>query len=167
MGFGMEFPEGVDPAGADLLADCLRTVFTDGTASGANSQIPGDLELAGKTGTTSDHRDAWFAGFSPRMTAVVWVGPDIAASAPSPSPTGAIKQKILTGATAALPIWIEFMREYIKLRGDRENPPKFEAPGNIIFVAVDRTTGETTGDPSATINEAFISGTQPEIPPGL
>jgi hypothetical protein len=53
------------------------------------------------------------------------------------------------------------MREYIALRGNREQPPEFEAPGNIIFVPIDRSTGQPAGDPSLTINEAFISGTQP------
>jgi penicillin-binding protein 1A len=70
-----------------------------------------------------------------------------------------------TGGVTALPIWIDFMREYIALRGDRKNPPKFEPPGNIIFVAVDRATGDSTADPAAAIDEAFISGTQPDKPP--
>jgi membrane carboxypeptidase/penicillin-binding protein len=65
----------------------------------------------------------------------------------------------------ALPIWIDFMREYIKLRGDREKPPEFAPPGNIVFVAVDGATGTTTPDTGGAINEAFISGTQPEKPP--
>ena len=56
-----------------------------------------------------------------------------------------------TGATAALPIWTEFMRAYIDARGDRKNPPDFEAPGNIVFVTLD--SGST---------EAFINGTQPQ-----
>jgi penicillin-binding protein 1A len=70
-----------------------------------------------------------------------------------------------TGGVTALPIWIEFMREYIDLRGDRKNPPQFEPPGNIIFVPVDSATGSSTADSAAAINEAFISGTQPERPP--
>ena len=55
-----------------------------------------------------------------------------------------------TGATAALPIWIDFMRAYIDAYGDRKNPPSFDAPGNIAFVTLD--SGMT---------EAFINGTQP------
>jgi penicillin-binding protein 1A len=66
-----------------------------------------------------------------------------------------------TGTTAALPIWIDIMRAYLEGR-DRENPPQFEAPGNIVFVPVDRATGQPVeaGTPQA-ITEAFITGTQP------
>jgi membrane carboxypeptidase/penicillin-binding protein len=56
-----------------------------------------------------------------------------------------------TGATAALPIWMDFMRVYIDKRGNRENPPQFDAPGNIAFVTLD-----------SGITEAFINGTQPQ-----
>ena len=65
-----------------------------------------------------------------------------------------------TGATAALPIWIEVMKAYLAKRG-RENPPSFQAPGNIVFVPVDKSTGApSNGDD--TITDAFIAGTQPE-----
>jgi penicillin-binding protein 1A len=65
----------------------------------------------------------------------------------------------MTGAEAALPIWLEIFKTWI---GDRKDPPKFEAPGNIVFVAVDKASGNAAnpGDPGA-INEAFIAGTQP------
>jgi len=56
-----------------------------------------------------------------------------------------------TGATAALPIWMDFMKVYIEKRGDRAMPPKFEPPGNIVFVTLD-----------SGITEAFINGTQPQ-----
>jgi penicillin-binding protein 1A len=56
-----------------------------------------------------------------------------------------------TGATAALPIWIDFMRAYIASREDRERPPDFEPPGNIAFVTLD-----------SGVTEAFINGTQPQ-----
>jgi penicillin-binding protein 1A len=67
-----------------------------------------------------------------------------------------------TGTTAALPIWIDFMQAYLDLRADRENPPAFEPPGNIVFMAVDKGTGEPSldGAPNA-VTEAFLSGTQP------
>ena len=59
-------------------------------------------------------------------------------------------------------MWIEFMKAYIDLYGDRDNPPVFESPGNIVFMQVNRNTGEpaSPGD-EAVVNEAFISGTQP------
>jgi membrane carboxypeptidase/penicillin-binding protein len=59
-------------------------------------------------------------------------------------------------------MWIDFMRAYIDLYGDRENPPKFDSPGNIVFMTVNRETGEpVAGDGEGTVNEAFLSGTQP------
>jgi hypothetical protein len=60
---------------------------------------------------------------------------------------------------------MDFMREYIAMRGNREEPPTFEPPGNIVFAMVDRATGEPAADPGGAINEAFIAGTQPERPP--
>ena len=65
----------------------------------------------------------------------------------------------MTGAEAALPIWMDIMKAWI---GDRKEPPTFEAPGNIVFVSIDKGTGEVAG-PTTTgvISEAFIAGTQP------
>jgi penicillin-binding protein 1A len=137
---------------AFVMTNLLRGVVQRGTAAAA-SQL--DWPLAGKTGTVDDYTDAWFVGFDPRITVGVWVGYD------EKKPIGYGE----TGTVTALPIWIDFMREYIKLRGDRKNPPEFEPPGNIVFVAVDRATGTTDGGSGATITEAFISGTQPEKPP--
>ena len=79
-----------------VVAHMMRAVLDDGTARGARKAgLTGDA--AGKTGTTNDLRDAWFAGFTPHLLAVVWVGYD------DNRPLG------LTGAQAALPIWTEFM----------------------------------------------------------
>ena len=67
-----------------------------------------------------------------------------------------------TGTTAALPMWMDFMRSYIELRGNREQMPAFDPPGNIVFMAVDRNTGEPLPDgQDDAITEAFLSGTQP------
>jgi membrane carboxypeptidase/penicillin-binding protein len=63
---------------------------------------------------------------------------------------------------AALPIWMDVMKAYIEKRGDRQNPPVFEAPGNIVFVTVDRLTGQPlSADAPGALSEAFIAGTQP------
>ena len=64
-----------------------------------------------------------------------------------------------TGAEAALPIWIDIMKAWI---GERKEPPTFEPPGNIVFVSIDKGSGNVTADgaPGA-ISEAFIAGTQP------
>jgi penicillin-binding protein 1A len=65
-----------------------------------------------------------------------------------------------TGAQAALPIWMDFMKAYIEKRG-RANVPEFSPPGNIVFLAVDRRSGSPTVEATNAINEAFISGTEP------
>ena len=60
-------------------------------------------------------------------------------------------------------MWIEFMKTYIELRGNREQPPTFDPPGNIVFMAVDRNSGEPVTDgQDGAITEAFLSGTQPQ-----
>jgi penicillin-binding protein 1A len=146
-------PEAHDAIRADtafVMTNLLRGVIQHGTAGQAAAL---DWPLGGKTGTTNDYTDAWFIGFDPTMTVGVWVGYD-EKKALGPAETGSV---------AALPIWMDFMRRYIELRGDREAMPEFQAPGNIVFVAVDRTTGSpATSDVSSAITEAFISGTQPQ-----
>jgi len=63
-------------------------------------------------------------------------------------------------------VWMDFMKAYLDLRADREHPPEFDAPGNIVFMAVDRSTGEpVTADAPNAVTEAFLSGTQPMAVP--
>jgi membrane carboxypeptidase/penicillin-binding protein len=65
----------------------------------------------------------------------------------------------MSGAEAALPIWMEIFKTWI---GDRKDPPKFEPPGNIVFVPIDKTTGAAQdADTPGAFSEAFIAGTQP------
>jgi penicillin-binding protein 1A len=134
---------------AYVMTNMLRGVVQRGTAAAAAAL---KWPLGGKTGTVDDNTDAWFVGFDPNLTVGVWVGLD------EKKPLGANE----TGAVAALPIWMEFMKAYIAGRPDKDDPPEFEAPGNIVFLPVDRTSGVVT-DPEVpgTIPEAFISGTQP------
>jgi penicillin-binding protein 1A len=145
-------PQPKDAIRADtafVLTNLMQGVVQHGTAAAANAL---DWPLAGKTGTVDDNTDAWFVGFDPNITVGVWIGND------EKKPIGYNE----TGTTAALPMWMEFMKVYIELYGDRENPPKFDSPGNIIFMPVDRATGEPAGaDSGAVVTEAFISGTQP------
>jgi penicillin-binding protein 1A len=134
---------------AYVMTSLMRGVVQRGTAAAAAAL---DWPLGGKTGTTNDYTDAWFTGFDPNITVGVWIGYD------DKKPLGPSE----TGAAAALPIWIDFMKAYIEKRGDRQNPPAFEAPGNIVFVSVDRATGQPLGvDAPGAITEAFIAGTQP------
>jgi penicillin-binding protein 1A len=134
-------PEAREAIRADtafVMTHLLRGVVQRGTAAAARAL---DWPLGGKTGTVDDNTDAWFVGFDPDITVGVWVGHD------QKRPIGPNE----TGATAALPIWMEFMSAYIEANGDRKNPPEFEAPGNIVFVTLD-----------SGITEAFINGTQPQ-----
>lgn len=134
---------------AFILTNLMQGVVRNGTAAAANAL---NWPIAGKTGTVDDNTDAWFVGFDPNITVGVWLGND------EKKPIGYNE----TGTTAALPMWMDFMKVYIELYGNRENPPKFESPGNIVFMPVDRNTGEpVSGTTEAVVNEAFISGTQP------
>ena len=138
---------------AYVMTNMLRGVLslrgTGAKAAGMAAAWP----LAGKTGTVDDNTDAWFVGFDPDITVGVWLGFDDKRKS-----LGAVEQ----GAFAALPIWMDFMKAYIDGRPDKDDPPEFAAPGNIVFLAVDQTNGSVL--PSATpgsVHEAFISGTQP------
>ena len=129
---------------AFVMTNLLRGVIQRGTGGAAAAL---DWPLAGKTGTVDDYTDTWFIGFDPNITVGVWVGYD------EKKPIGGSSNGE-TGATAALPIWMDFMRAYIDAHGDRKNPPAFDAPGNIAFVTLD-----------SGITEAFINGTQPRPQP--
>ena len=133
---------------AYVMTSMLRGVVQRGTAASAAAL---DWPLAGKTGTVNDYTDAWFVGFDPEITLGVWLGYD------EKKPIGNGE----TGTTAALPIWIDIMKAYLEGR-DRATAPAFDAPGNIVFVTVDRYSGEPVDEGvTPTITEAFIAGTQP------
>ena len=142
-------PEPRDAIRADtafVLTNLLRGVVQRGTATKAAAL---NWPVGGKTGTTDDYTDAWFIGFDPDITIGVWIGLD------QKKPLG----NNMTGGDAALPVWIEIMKAWI---GDRKEAPSFDPPGNIVFVAVDRSTGGMADEATAgAINEAFIAGTQP------
>ena len=127
-----------------LVTSLLEGVLLRGTAAGAAAGIPG--ELAGKTGTTNQQRDAWFAGYAPERTTVVWVGYD---------DNGKTR---LSGARAALPIWIRFMA--------RVAPPggyaSFASPPGVTTASIDPTTGKlATGFCPSVITEVFREGEVP------
>lgn len=87
---------------AAQMVDLMRGVVTGGTATAANSL---GHPLAGKTGTVNDYTDAWFIGYDPAVTCGVWIG-----YSDSKKPLGRGE----AGASAALPFWIDFMRDYLK-----------------------------------------------------
>jgi penicillin-binding protein 1A len=135
-----------------MMTSLLRGVVLRGTAIRAAS-MANSWPLAGKTGTVDDNTDAWFIGFDPDITVGVWIGND-----DKRKTLGTAEQ----GSLAALPMWMEFMKAYIESRPDKEHPPEFEAPGNIVFLSVDKGTGAVTApDAPGAITQAFISGTQP------
>lgn len=117
----------IDPRNAFLMSSLMRDVVRSGTAARAMSL--GRNDLAGKTGTTNDHFDAWFAGFNPNLVAISWIGFD------NPSDLGNNE----TGGQAALPIWMYYMAKALK--GVKELP--FEPPPGIVMVPL---AGELTKD---------------------
>jgi penicillin-binding protein 1A len=136
---------------AFVMTNLLKGVLVRGTAIRA-AEMASKWPLAGKTGTVDDNTDAWFIGFDPDITVGVWIGFDEKKS------MGNSEQ----GSFAALPMWMEFMKAYIDGRSDKEEPPAFDPPGNIIFMQVDKTTGAIqSADAPGSIHEAFIAGTQP------
>lgn len=144
-------PKVIEVLRADIAY--LMTYLLEGvTESGTGAQAARELNrpVAGKTGTTDDLADAWFVGFSPSLVAGVWVGFD--------------QKKSLgegeTGARAALPIWINFMK------GAHKGKPaeSFSRPANIVYVPIDRRTGlRATVESSCPVTflEAFLEGTEP------
>ena len=138
---------------AYVMTNMLRGVMTARGTGARAAMMASSWPLAGKTGTVDDNTDAWFIGFDPDITVGVWIGNDDKRKS-----LGTAEQ----GSLAALPMWMEFMQGYIAGRDDKDDPPDFQAPGNIVFLPVDQKTGAVL-PPTAkgAINEAFISGTQP------
>ena len=115
--------ETVDPGATYIVTTALNEVTRRGTARALQQLLPERLQVAGKTGTTNDLRDSWFAGYTGSHLAVVWVGRD------DNAPTG------LTGASGALPVWADLMRN-IPTR-----PLAPSRPENVTWVLVDPETG--------------------------
>ncbi len=134
------------PDSAFLVTSMLRSALDTGTAAAARRD--GFVhDAAGKTGTSNDLRDAWFAGFTPTLLTVVWVGMD------DDSPLG------LTGAEAALPIWTAFMRNALAER----TVPGFMPPPRVTVVDVCGDTGRrATAACPRPVAEAFVEGTEPD-----
>jgi penicillin-binding protein 1A len=138
-----------------LVLNVLEGVIDRGTGVSARN-LPANL--AGKTGTTDDYTDAWFVGFSPRITVGVWVGRD------RKIPIG----KKMTGAKAAQPIWDSFMAAYLETLTAAERGEDFQVPAGVVFTPVDADTGERAVPPcgyqKSVILEAFLDGTEPTEP---
>ncbi len=157
-------PDGLDPRyarqvlppeNAFIMNSLMREVIRTGTGTRALELERGDL--AGKTGTTNDFRDAWFSGFNRDVVATVWVGFD------QPRTLG----KSESGARAALPIWIDYMRTALEGMPERDLP----VPENVVEGFIDGETGEAVAaESSGAVREYFIMGTEPHMnapAPGL
>ncbi len=132
----------IDPQVAFLMNTMMRDVILQGTGRGA--LVLQRKDLAGKTGTTNDQRDAWFAGFNRNVVTIAWVGFD------NPQPLGDRE----TGSRAALPMWIDYMRAAL---AEREEMPLIQPPG-IVTVRIDTRTGELAeADSSEAMFEYFRS----------
>ncbi len=133
----------LEPAPTFLVNTALEQVTQRGTGRALQSLLPGRA-VAGKTGTTNDLRDSWFAGFDGRRVGVVWVGRDDNASAG------------LTGSAGALRVWADMMRAVPSA------PRQVEAPAGIEWARVDAAAGRSV---STRCNEAqrlpFARGSVP------
>lgn len=140
----------VDPQSTYLVVDMMKAVLEAGTARAA--RFWGfDRPAGGKTGTTNDYRDAWFIGYTPQLVAAVWVGFDDNRQMRDKNGRG------ITGARAALPIWVEFMKNALK----NEPYQYFPIPLGIVFANVDPKTGQEVLDEySESIRVAIKSGTK-------
>jgi penicillin-binding protein 1B len=138
--------EALHPATAFIITDFLTGTFDRGTARSAR-QLGFQWRAAGKTGTTDEARDAWFAGYTPELLTVVWVGYD------DNRPLG------LTGAQAALPIWVDFMKAALAGRPSQD----FSPPSGVVRATVDPVSGDIAhaGCPLA-VEEVFIAGSEPQ-----
>ena len=120
----------IDARNAFVMDSMLHDVVRYGTAARAMSL--GRKDLAGKTGTTNDLVDAWFAGYQPTLVAVAWIGFD------QPRKLGNNE----TGSAAALPMWINYMAKALKGVDEMFQ----QAPEGVVSVKVDPDTGQPAGD---------------------
>ena len=117
----------IDPRTIYQLNSMLQDVITRGTGSRARALNRQDL--AGKTGTTNDQKDGWFAGYNGDYATVVWVGFD------QPAPLGRREY----GSTTALPIWTDFMAAALEGRPEHSQPQ----PEGLVSVRIDPYTGRS------------------------
>jgi penicillin-binding protein 1A len=141
-------PRVISEDNAFIMTSIMQDVIKRGT--GRRALELGRADLAGKTGTTNEFRDAWFSGFTPDLEATAWIGFD------QPSSLGPGE----AGARAALPIWIDFMAAALKGVPEHQLP----VPKDLVAMSVDRNTGDPTDpeDPTAIV-EYFIPGTEPKV----
>jgi len=140
-----EAPRVISEQTAYIMTYLLREVVLYGTGRSVRAL---GRTCGGKTGTTNDFLDAWFMGFTRDVVTGVWVGFD-----DPDKPIGRFE----TGAKTASPIWLRYMRESVKRFPEKD----FDVPEGIVFVNIDKETGKLADEPSNSVYEAFVEGTEP------
>ena len=134
----------VDPAATYIVNTMMQEVMHEGTGHAAYASFPKDYGLVGKTGTTNDAKDSWFAGYTGDYLSVVWVGRD------DNKPIG------LTGANGALPIWTALMQKI------STQAVTLIAPDNVKSLWVNSETGLLTQDSCGSTKQyPYIVGSEP------
>ncbi len=136
--------QAADPAAVFLLTRNLVEVTEAGTGAGLRRYLPAGLRVAGKTGTTNDLRDSWFAGFSADRVAVAWVGRD------DNTTTG------LTGAQGALPVWGDLMASL------DDGSLRLNPPAGIEYHWVDQSGRLASEACEGAVAFPFIAGSEPQ-----
>jgi penicillin-binding protein 1A len=149
-------PQGISvisPQTAYLATSMLEDVVKYGTAVRARSL---GIPAAGKTGTTNDYNDAWFIGYTTELAAGVWVGFDNVHSLGSKE----------TGSRAALPIWIDFMKQAAsesEPSDGGDDKRSFPVPEGIVTAVIDPLTGLLATNETEKMVEFFKEGTVPRV----
>jgi penicillin-binding protein 1B len=142
--FGLSVEQRFAPESVFLLNTALQHAVSDGTAQPLNRYVSASHKVAGKTGTTNNLRDSWFADFTGDRLAVIWIGRD------DNKPAG------VTGAAGALVAWGEIMRSL------RPQPLELIEPPRITWTSVDKKTlAATSSFNRDSISLPFIAGTEP------
>lgn len=137
----------LSPATAFIVTSMLKDVLITGTAKSLK-KFSQEHPAAGKTGTTSDYRDAWFIGYTPRMVTGIWIGHD------QPRSGG----RGFTGGAIAAPIWETFMRQALAAGPSTD----FAQPDSVVTIAVDPGTGHpATQDCPERRDEFFVLEHEP------
>ncbi|HEX6135316.1 MAG TPA: PBP1A family penicillin-binding protein [Longimicrobiales bacterium] len=141
-----------------ITRDFMQTALNNGSGyparDPAQGNLPFDITAAGKTGTTNDYTDVWFAGFTPDLVAVVWFGFD--------RPRRIMNNA--AGGRLAAPVWGDFMRRiYVGEDAELPTPQPWPWPEGIVAREIDRETGRLANEwcPINVVTEYFIAGTEP------
>ncbi|MCX8094074.1 MAG: PBP1A family penicillin-binding protein [Candidatus Goldbacteria bacterium] len=142
----VKISEAISPTTAYIMTFMLENVINKGTAK-IIRQMGFTGPCAGKTGTTNDHTDAWFIGYTPEIVVGIWIGFD------EKEPMG----RAMVGGYAAAPLWANFM-----LNTYYSSNTEFSIPDNIIFKKICTKSGKlATKNCPYTIDAPFVNGTEP------